>query len=376
MKTIPIIVLSALALLFSCKGQDTKRLAYDKIANIAKGDRVSVLGNDLMNILQDKNNIYWFGSWTDGVYRYDPGTTAGHKKSIAHFTTKDGLCDNKIEAIQTDKSGNIYFTTGNGISQFDGKRFKTLEPSSASTSDWKLQTDDLWFKGAQDSGVVYRYDGSKLYRLKFPKTKAGEDFIAKYPRSQNPFMTYNPYDVYKIYKDRKGNVWFGTSSLGICRYDGKKHEWMYEKHLSELEGAGSFGIRSILQDEKGKFWFCNTKYRYNIEKSESDKSDSIHYRREKGIENLVTKDGKDFTYFMSIIEDKNGEIWMADRGVWRFNNRAHGKGQQLTFYPTTDADKIVSVFSIYQDNFGDIWLGTHEHGVYKFNGKAFERFMP
>jgi hypothetical protein len=29
---------------------------------------------------------------------------------------------------------------------------------------------------------------------------------------------------------------------------------------------------------------------------------------------------------------------------------------------------------IYKDNHGDLWLGTHEHGAYKFNGESFERF--
>lgn len=32
------------------------------------------------------------------------------------------------------------------------------------------------------------------------------------------------------------------------------------------------------------------------------------------------------------------------------------------------------MISIYKDNHGDLWVGTHEHGAYRFNGKAFERF--
>lgn len=36
----------------------------------------------------------------------------------------------------------------------------------------------------------------------------------------------------------------------------------------------------------------------------------------------------------------------------------------------------LSLFSINKDNRGDLWLGTHEAGAYRFNGKTFEKFRP
>jgi len=52
--------------------------------------------------------------------------------------------------------------------------------------------------------------------------------------------------------------------LGICRFDGKKHDWMYEAHLTELPDDAMFGIRSIIEDKDGAYWFCNTHYRYRM----------------------------------------------------------------------------------------------------------------
>lgn len=50
-----------------------------------------------------------------GVYRYDG-------KTWTHFTTEDGLVDNKICAITTDSSGNIWFGSfDKGVSRFDGQ---------------------------------------------------------------------------------------------------------------------------------------------------------------------------------------------------------------------------------------------------------------
>ena len=65
------------------------------------------------------NYNFWFGSKEQGLYRYDG-------KYLRHFTMKDGLCDNRILSIQEDKSGNMYFDTGGGISKFDGQAFSTL----------------------------------------------------------------------------------------------------------------------------------------------------------------------------------------------------------------------------------------------------------
>jgi hypothetical protein len=261
------IALSLIAALSACRAAQDKNWPTNQPAHstIAKGDTVSEMSNSLWYVFQARNNDYWFGSNGEGVYRYDG-------KTITHFTTKDGLFANRIRGIQEDKAGNIYFTTTEqvftplavqpthpgGISKFDGKTFSTLIPTESNTAEnvWRLQPDDLWFAGPQDSGVVYRYDGKSLHRLKFPKTKAGEEHIAKYPRSKFPNMTYSPYDVYAIYKDSKGNIWFGTN-LGVCRYDGNSFAWVSEDELDFDDQGSAFNVRSIIEDRDGKFWFTD-----------------------------------------------------------------------------------------------------------------------
>lgn len=38
--------------------------------------------------------------------------------------------------------------------------------------------------------------------------------------------------------------------------------------------------------------------------------------------------------------------------------------------------KEITLFAVYKDNRGDLWLGTHEAGAYKFDGKAFGGWRP
>src|SRR4051812_19293713 len=164
--------------------QKAASTSNDEKAPFAEGEAVPELGRSVMYVVQAKNNDYWFGSNDRGVYRYDG-------KTIVNFTTKDRLASNQIRGIQEDKSGNVYFTTYEGISKFDGRTFTTLSVSASSNAtEWTIQPDDLWFVGAQDAGVVYRYDGKSLHRLKFPTTKLGDEHYEKMPRSKFPNAIY------------------------------------------------------------------------------------------------------------------------------------------------------------------------------------------
>ena len=163
----------------------------------------------------------------------------------------------------------------------------------------------------------------------------------------------------------------GTATLGIYRFDGTSLSRMYENHLTEIEGGGSFGIRSIIEDKEGKFWFCNTRYRYNVSANETTAGDAdlIPYKKEKGIEGY---DGDNLIYFMSAAKDDAGHLWMAtyNGGVWRYD------GKSMTRFAVKDGAKEVTVYSIYKDRKGTLWLGTHNGGAHKFDGSAFRKFTP
>ena len=329
--------------------QKANSTSNDQNAPVAKGETVSELGKSVLYVFQAKNNDYWFGSNDRGVYRYDG-------KAIVNFTTKDGLVSNQIRGVQEDKSGNIYFTTYEGISKFDGQAFTTLSVAAGSApTDWKKQPDDLWFVGPPDAGVVYRYDGKSLHRLTFPKTKLGDEHFAKSPRSKFPNAIFSPYDVYCILKDSKGNLWFGTSNVGVCRYDGKSFDWLTDRLLT---GAP---VRSIFEDKSGNYWF-----------SYSGGAWLDGFRAVNDIGKLQDRAKTTIVEGMSILEDDNGKLWTAAFRAGAFNY----DGEHKVGYPIKEGNTVIEVFAIYKDNQGVLWLGTHNGGAYRFNGKTFKKFRP
>jgi ligand-binding sensor domain-containing protein len=366
-----LIALSVIAAMLACSSpQTTKPLAppvsSTQHSTPAIGETVSDIDKSCWIVFQDRNNNYWFGSDGQGVCRFDG-------KTITRFTTKDGLSHDQVRGIQQHAStGDILITTNAGVSKFDGQRFITLPMTEMKSTDppnegWVLNANDVWMTGA---GGPRRYDGKTLYQLKFPKSPLEEELTARIPHHDN----WSPYDIWFVYKDRKGHVWFGTGMFGICRFDGQSLDWMFEPHLTEVEGGGWFGFRSIIEDRDGSFWFCNTQFRYKIEPHATTEQGNglITYKREKGMDLAGSATTDKFFYFQSITEDTNRDLWMAPYagGVWKYN------GTNVTHYPMKDGDEEITMFSIYKDNHGGLWVGTHEHGAYRLNGKTFERFRP
>ena len=319
------------------------------------------LSKNIMLVYQDKKNNYWFGSWEDGLYKYDG-------KTLLHFTDKDGFPHKRINEIKEDRSGNIYFNTSEGISRYDGRTFTILIETKNDSNHWELKPGDLWFWPADYSGEVYRYDGKYLFKLAIPHTKTEDKLSLRYPGA------IGDYEVYTIYKDSYGNVWFGTNPAGVCRYNGVSFDWIAEEDVTEYHNGPANGVRSIIEDKEGYFWF-NSKYRYKINDSHS--SQQPFYTREKSIGSLDGSPDDNLIEYMSIARTNDDNLWIATygNGVWRYDPNLPD-GKNITYYPVTNGKEDITLFSIYKDNQGDLWLGTHENGVYKFNGKTFERFKP
>ena len=331
-------------LLTSCNGQTNEQKSHE--IHFVKGNKVKELGASIMVVYQDSKNVYWFGSWETGLYRYD-GT------SLVNYTTEHGLPYNRVDEIKEDDSGNIYIVSchpRSAISKFDGQSFTVM--SASPDNDWKLQPNDLWFRNSFRSEKVYRFDGSALHELQLPK----------------PPNRSNPFEIYSIYKDKKGNVWFGTNPVGVCRYDGKSFDWITEDDVTEFRNEGANGVRSIVEDENGDFWF-NTEYRYSVYDSTTLNSNRF-YTRHESIGGLDGKKNSNLDEYLSTVKDSDDNLWFVTYrdGVWKYD------GTNVTHYVVQDNANNITLFSIYKDNNGDLWLGTHENGAFKFNGTTFVKF--
>lgn len=344
----------------SCEGQNkskntTNSQTEQKTAETVTyllGNRVTEIDKNIRSIFQDKKGNYWFGTNNAGVYRYD-----GVK--LTQFTDKDGLSNNQIQSIQEDRFGNIWFGTGLfGVCRFNGQTFTTFSNhiNSNTANTWKSEPNDLWFYAGAGA---YRFSNNALTYLTLTN-------INYTPNDQkNSPYKLSAYAVYTILKDIKGNIWFGTQSQGVCRFDGNSLTWFTEK------GLKGPAVLALFEDSKGNIWFGNNGsglFRY-------DGKELTNFTEENGLGNADFRatgksDLNNIARIYAINEDNNGTLWIGtvDAGVWAYD------GKKLTNYTTKDGLTSNAVNTIYKDKKGELWFGTDENGICKFNGQFFTEF--
>jgi ligand-binding sensor domain-containing protein len=357
------IVMLALVPASSCTTeQDATRSELDDHA-IGQPPRLHF--ETVRSILADSHGNYWFGSWNEGVCRFDG-------ECLTYFSVDDGLSDKQIRSIQEDRNGVVWFEGGVGISGFDGE--KIITPASrdyASKDDWKLEIGDLWFKedgavGATELEVrpgVYRYDGETFTYLAYPLP---ED------RSR-----VGAYATTGIAAGKSGRLWFATYST-VFGYDGESFTIIDDKSLGLDEGTGSLHVRCVLEDSHGNLWIGNN----GIGVIRHDRNGATRFTQEMGLGKLgphggrttpqpgdVTDGSATLHRVFSIGEDRAGNIWFGtvEHGAWRYD------GKSLKNYTAEDGLTSKDIMVIYTDRHGDLWLAGN--GVFKFNGASFDRIL-
>jgi ligand-binding sensor domain-containing protein len=331
-----ILLFSILTAFTSDSGQNQKSVEskFEQTTNTIVGDTVFEIGSDTRCIFQDSKNNFWFATNGEGVFKYDG-------KTIMQFTVKHGLCSNFVWNVLEGKDGKIWFKTRDATCYFDGKEFTTkqYDENTFQPINYNYLNNDLL--------VDYYYNGESLVKIQLPQT------------SPIPNLNNRSYDIYCTYKDRKGNVWFGTQGAGVCKYDGKTYTWLDN---NELRAA----VRSIFEDKNGNVWIGNNGgglFRY-------DGKNLTNFTKEKKLESPYFGKEGTLAHVWTITNDKQGNLWIGtiDAGVWIFD------GNTLTNYTTKDGLGIDFIWTIYKDKNDNLWFGTDGAGVYTFDGKTFIKF--
>lgn len=280
------------------------------------------------SVLEDKKGNLWFASIGSGVYYYDG-------KAFQNFTTKDGLANNIVTNIYEDKTGTIWFGTGDGASRYDGRTILTG------------QADFRNIKMSEAPAVI---PTDSVYTGVTPVHKVSDSVHVSAYQKPMPEVSWIHNDVNAIIEDKTGKFWIGTRGNAVV-YDGKIFNTItYE------DGKPFTNVRSIIKDKKGNIWLG-------------------------GYDGLWLYDGSTFTNFTKkfvgyIYEDKKGNIWTSSESGnapgWVLS-RYDGKTLSDKKPTVTEITNRPMIFGILEDDKGNIWFGDLD-GVHRYDGKTITDF--
>jgi ligand-binding sensor domain-containing protein len=272
-----------------------------------------------------------------------------------------------------DKDGNLWFSIrGEGAYRYDGKSFTNF------TTKDGLCNNDVGVIIQDKAGNILlgtkngicKYDGSKFTKYPVPDTLS----------------------ITSLLEDREGNLWFGVVNKGIFRYDGTNlSNFLYKyEHLFFGEKCEKY-ISDIIQDKNGNIWFSSWNgggvWRYdgkNLEnflpsleyyKTNQDKRRSGDTQHALNFTTSINSFVQSQNYIsddmiFSMTEDNLGNIWFATRnhGACRFD------GKIFTELGTKDGFLSDGAYAILEDKKGNLWFTTDKDGVWCYDGKTFKNF--
>lgn len=261
-------------------------------------------------------------------------------KTDPYFTpTKDTVAlhgpQNITRSVLQDKKGNMWFSSWEGIISYNGKTFTnyTLKYNLIKFHMFSVFEDskgNLWF-GSVGAGV-YKYDG-KSFRLYNEDSGLSNDMVLC------------------ITEDKAGNIWFGTDN-GVSKYNPEQNGAGGKSfvNFNLKDGLGGASINSILQDKSGRIWFA-TRFASGSDVSYYDPSAPLS-AGVKPFTVFKNKEGIAFANARSIIQDKNGNIWIGSQnGLFMYNPQAllTGVGKSVIQLSTN------FIGYLFEDSKGNLW---------------------
>lgn len=283
------------------------------------------------------------------------------KNNFTYFNTSDGLIDYEVYSMFEDSQGNIWIGTYLGVSKFNGTSFQNYD----------------WF----NDGIIY---GSIV--------AIGEDYEGKIwigsvngysVLENNVWDTTEGVPITSFYLDNGNNFWVGTGGYGAVKISSGGGQVYTQEGCSDCDY-----ITSFFEDKEGTLWY--TSYGGAIKITNQTTGATVRVTTEQN------------TSFSCGVQDAWGNLIFGtyyDESIYSLRNNTFSpinlpvdytivNGLQLfnrKVYMTTEQGFLVYdgvtiqeirapqgdyyFTSMIKDSRGNLWLGTIDNGVIRFNPK-------
>jgi len=289
---------------------------------------------DASVIVQKSKNLYWVGSYTQGLHLL---TLDGQKASLDQI-----IPDISVYQILQEKS-DIIMATDDGVMQYN-----------TATNEASYLYEEL--RGRHISDIIYANDGTMLI---------GTYNDGLYSSSQNQIVEKHhslPENlrIQDIHIDSDSTLWIATYDNGLYTIMQEKVDhFFYDPPLHKTINYND--ILSIYEDRQKNIWLGTDGGGF-----------SLYSKSEKPIYRLSNNDiplGMAVDVPRAISTDSEGSIWIgtSGNGLTVFNPlskeaRHYSSDLSPPFYISNDR-----IVSLEKDGNNHMWIGTQEGGLLKYD---------
>jgi ligand-binding sensor domain-containing protein/signal transduction histidine kinase len=357
----------------------------------------------ITSVLETPGGEVWIGA-TVGLYRL------GENGSAQVIRERDGLPGDWIEALLADSRGRVWAAVRGGLALL-------RHEASGNWAAGKVFTDTSGLAGWDVKALAQATDGTLwvgttqgISRLRID---TGEPVVLQnLTRAQG----LSDRTIIALAEDQSGNIWAGTEGAGVMRID--RHGFTTYR---EQDGLTTDRVFSVLEDRDGDL--VAVTLRASLKGKALNIFDGGRFRR---VEPKPFDERPSWGWNQLILQSRSGEWWAATReglcrypamkaakldqrnpqdcyvredqvfsifedskgGIWASAQFKPGEDHLMRWDPQTGTvhsfpaprtpggplDDLVSAFA--EDRQGNIWMGLHRGGVYRYDGRGFQYFQP
>ena len=263
-----------------------------------------------------------------------------------------------VKRAYLDKSGNMWFTTTQeGVFKYDGEAFTNISIKDGLCSnmvDAIIEDNEGTIWFGTGKGLC-SYDGKNFVHIPLPQ----EENQSVSPKTGLPSRRTEL--ILSLIQAQNGDFWIGSDAAGAYKYDGNNFEsyLKFEGRIQPDDNVYNNCITSIIEDAKGHIWICSFTHGGL---NEYDGEKMIHHALKDGY-----GDGMISTSYM----DSKENLWFGTRngGIYKYD------GKEFQKIVNSKTGESIAMAAIVEDKDGMIWIGSFaRNGVYKYDGKSIVPF--
>lgn len=329
--------------------------------------------NGIREITQTPDGYLWFTTF-DGLVRFD-----GVRFTTFGKSNTKGIINNRFTGVYSDKDGTLYVTTiedgiltiyKNGVftsynsEQIPGHYIKQIKPDANGELRFLVEDEDRksesWYYLREEKFVYSESEDKLKFKIEH-QGKSGTNWQitpTEIIATRNGNSKSYSHQIEKLtkyaeaFEDSSENLWIGGLNLTLFT-DGK-----FEYLTAKQEFPPNSDFHSFWEESDGSVWFVNGgRSGMGIGLVRYKDGDLTSFGKESGLSNSSVFD---------VFKDREGTIWLAtNKGLNRLRKNL------INAYTVKDGLNHAEVYPILRDSKDNIWVGTIK-GINLYQNGKFE----